>query len=439
MPCGTGGMSRRPGARTAVVAIVTFLTTADGTVVNVALPSIQGDLRVSLPLVQWVVTSYLIAFSGLMLSGGRLADRYGRTSVLRLGLGLFTIASLGAGLAPTIGMLLAARAIQGAGAALALPAGLAVASVGPTQRDRDAAAAAWMASLATALALGPFIGGWLSQHLRWNWIFLVNLPVGLAGVLVAGHVASEPPPDRTARLDWSGLVCPAVILTCATFVLIDGSSSGWIAVFTAVLICAVSASLWRPRPMHLDRVLFGGIAASVLWGAGVTGVFFYTSLFLQRHEGFSATRTGLVFVPIAVCVVLATPLTAPLADRFGAACTVTAGLLLVSAGLGLLALVTHGSAVSSLALLTPAAVIGTGSALTVPLTTSVLAAVPPANTGAASGLLSVAREGSGLAGIGVLGLVVTAWGYESGLVIAAVLTVVGSVVAWRTLPGRITH
>ncbi len=168
--------SRQKRWSAATVAIVAFLTTVDGTIVNVALPSIQRDLRLSLPTAQWVVTGYLITFSALMLTGGRLNDRYGRRLVLCLGLGLFTAASLLAGLAGSATVLLAARTAQGAGAALALPASLAVAASGPTARDRDGVAAVWMASLASALALGPFLGGWISQHLSWNWIFLVNGP-----------------------------------------------------------------------------------------------------------------------------------------------------------------------------------------------------------------------------------------------------------------------
>jgi MFS family permease len=432
----TGGRRRWSAA---VVAIVAFLTTTDGTIVNVALPSIQRDLRLSLPTAQWVVTGYLITFSALMLTGGRLSDRYGRRLVLRLGLGVFTAASLLAGVAGSAAVLLIARAGQGAGAALALPAALAVAMSGPTARDRDAAAAVWMASLASALAMGPFLGGWISQHLGWNWIFLVNVPAGLAGLLIAGFAVEDSPRDETAHSDWAGLVCSTAVLAAATFVLIDGAAAGW----TSPLIAAAGAAsavgaagfcYWERRcrtPMIdlalvNDRVLRGGVAASVMWGAGVNGVFFFTSLFLQRYAGFSATRTGLVFVPVALLVILVTPLT-----------------------------VTVGSAspqhLSIAVLLAPAAVIGAGSALTVPLTTSVLASVPAARAGVAGGILSLAREASGLVGIGVIGLIVTASGsvppgravgtafargYERGLLTAVALTAVGALVAWRTLPGQ---
>jgi EmrB/QacA subfamily drug resistance transporter len=460
----TGGRRRWSAA---AVAVVAFLTTTDGTIVNVALPSIQRDLRLSLPTAQWVVTGYLITFSAFMLTGGRLSDRYGRRLVLQLGLGVFTAASLLAGVADSAAVLLIARAVQGAGAALALPACLAVVASGPTARDRDATAAVWMASLASALAMGPFLGGWISQHLRWNWIFLVNVPAGLAGLLIAGLAVEDSPRDETAHTDWAGLVCSAAVLAAATFVLIDGAAAGWTSplILLAGAASAVGAAgfcYWERRcrtPMIdlallSDRVLRGGVAASVMWGAGVNGVFFFTSLFLQRYAGFSATRTGLVFVPVALLVILVTPLTPAIAERLGAARTVATGLIIVAAGLALLA-VTVGSAspqhLSIAVLLAPAAVIGAGSALTVPLTTSVLASVPAARAGVAGGILSLAREASGLVGIGVIGLIVTASGsvpssravgtafargYERGLLTAAALTLVGALVAWRALPGQ---
>jgi MFS family permease len=198
-----------------------------------------------------------------------------------------------------------------------------------------------------------------------------------------------------------------------------------------------------------ERALRGGIAASILWGAGVNGVFFFTSLFLQRAAGFSATRTGLVFVPIAVLVVLVTPLTPGLVERFGAARTSAAGLVLVAAGLAAVALTRD--QVTMLRLLPGVAAIGIGSALSVPLTSSVLAAVPPARAGVASSLLGVAREVSGLVGISVIGLIVSAGhpvptrgrlggafagGYGTGLLTAAGLVLLAALIAGRTLPGR---
>ena len=385
------------------IGVAAFLTTIDNTIVNVALPSVQRDLRMSLPQLQWVVTGYLLTFAVLMLPGGRLADRYGTRRVLLAGLAVFTAASALAGTAPGAAVLLAARAVQGVGAALVLPAGLALVAAAPTARQRDAGAAVWMAALATALATGPVVGGWLTQHLGWHWIFLVNIPVGLAGLLFG----------------WLG---------------VPGSAPG-------------PAGPLRLAGLLRVRAFAGGVAASVLWGAGVNGVLFYTSLFLQRAAGFSATRTGLVFLPLAALVVLVAPLTPRLAARFGAAATVATGLVLVAAGLAAVALVRDQATMTRL--LPGLAAIGIGSALTVPLTSTALAAVPPARTGVASGLLAVAREASGLVGISALGLIVTAGhpvpphgplgagfitGSGAALLTAAGLALIAAVIARMTLP-----
>jgi MFS family permease len=256
------------------------------------------------------------------------------------------------------------------------------------------------------------------------------------------------------------MAASVVLLAAATFLLIEGPVLGWASPGTlaAAVVAVVAAACFgraerRARaPMvdialARDKVLAGGMVASVLWGAGVNGILFFTSLFLQRSAGFSATRTGLVFVPVAVLVVLVAPLAPGLAARLGPARVVCAGLILVATGLAAVALATRH--VSFPALLPGMIVIGIGSALTVPLTTSVLAAVPEARTGVAGSLLGVAREASGLVGISVIGLIVSAGhpvpphgpvppgfarGYALGLVTAAALVAVGAVIARRTLP-----
>ncbi len=461
---GAASQPRASGRRplvAAAIGVAAFLTTIDNTIVNVALPSIQRDLRVSLPALQWVVVTYLITFSALLLTGGRLADRYGRRRILLTGLALFTAASLPAGIATDTAMLLTARAFQGAGAALVLPAGLAVVAAGRTPRERDAGAAVWMAALAAALAMGPLAGGWLSQHLSWRWIFLVNVPLGLTGLLLGWLALDDSGRLRAERVDAPGLLSGTVMLAAAAFVLIEGPGLGWgspTVAGAAVVACAAATCFgWAehrsPDPMVdfalvREPALRGGIAASVLWGAGINGVFFFTSLFLQRAAGFSATRTGLVFVPLAVLVVLVTPLTPGLVERFGAARTSAAGLVVVAAGLAAVSLTRD--QVTMLRLLPGVAAIGIGSALAVPLTSSVLAAVPPARTGVASGLLGAAREASGLVGISLIGLVVTAGhpvpthghlsgafvsGYGTGLLVAAAFALLAAVIADRTLPG----
>lgn len=186
----------RHGLLLLVVGLGGFVTTLDNTVVTVALPTIQAELGASLAALEWIVTGYVLTFSGFMLAGGRLADVYGRRRVLIAGLAVFTAASLAAGLATSAGALVAARLVQGSGAALILPAMLAVVSVGNDDRRRSAGVAVWMASGAGALALGPVVGGYLTQHSHWSWVFLLNVPLG---ALVIALAAVAIPESRDGR------------------------------------------------------------------------------------------------------------------------------------------------------------------------------------------------------------------------------------------------
>ncbi|SEU43366.1 MFS transporter [Nonomuraea wenchangensis] len=429
------------------VALAGFLTTLDNTVVTVALPSIQRDLGASLAALEWVATGYLLTFAGLMPAGGRLADAWGHRATLLTGLMLFTAASLAAGLAGTAGPLVAARLVQGAGAALVLPATLAVLAV-LDERRRSAGVAVWMASGAAALALGPVVGGYLSQHAHWSWVFLVNVPLGAAVVaLAAVTVPASRPVRRT--LDLPGVLASAVFLASGTFALIHGGEHGYgsPAVVAALALCAGGGAAFavaerRAADPMVDLRLFavrafaGGVAAQVLWGLGVNGVFFYTALFLQGVLGFTPTGSGLAFVPLALLVVLVTPLAPLLERRVGAGRTVAAGLTLVAGGMAVAATLEAGDGWGRL--LPAVCAIGIGSALTMPLGSAVLGAVPQERAGVAGGVFSVGREVSGLFGIAAVGAVVQAapsfaTGYATGLLVAAGLVLAGALIALRTL------
>ena len=411
-----------------------FLTMLDNTVVTVAAPSIARDLHASLPVLEWVATAYMLTFAGLMLAGGRLADRHGHRRVLFAGLALFIGASLAAGLAGDVTMLIAARAAQGAGAALLVPATLAVIARGD-ERDRMRGAAVWTASGAVALAAGPVLGGFLSQHAHWTWIFLLNVPVGLATLAVVRWGIEAEALPGCESLDLAGVVTSTMALLAAMYALsLDGRA--WIAA-AGFALAFVLVERRAPAPMvdlqlFRDRAVAGCIGVQALWGLGVNSVYFFTSLHLQAVRGYSPTEAGLAFLPTAVALATGAGFAPGLVRRSGAGRAVAAGLLLVAVGIAGVAFTE-----SLGSFLVAAAVIGFGSALTVPLGAVLLGAVPPGRAGVAGGMFAVAREASGVLGIAGVGVVVIGGGYAVGLAVAAVIVLGAALVSLGTLPGRV--
>ncbi|MFD9945972.1 MFS transporter [Nonomuraea sp. NPDC059023] len=475
-----------------VVGLAGFVTTLDNTVVTVAVPTMGRELGARLAAMEWVGTGYVITFAGLMLAGGRLADLWGRRRVLVAGMAVFSVASLVAGLAGTVEVLVAARVVQGVGAAMVLPATLAVLA-GAGERRRSAGIAVWMASGAAALALGPVVGGYLSEHAHWGWVFLINVPLG-AAVIGLALVALPPDPQpsfgfgyrsrtdagvgcgsrsgsrsgyrsRTdgglgsgfrgwgrvwVGVDVPGVVCSGVFLGAGTFVLIHGAEYGWARpdIVAGVVVTLVAGAAfvvverraaWPMVDLGLFRVrsFSGGVVAQVLWGLGVNGVFFYTAIFLQDVLGFTPSASGLAFVPLALLVVAVAPLV-PWVERWaGAGRTVAAGLVLVAGGMVVAAFLRPGDGWGDL--LPAVCAIGVGSALTMPLGSAVLGAVPEERAGVAGGVFSVSREISGLFGIAGVGGVVHAVGtfaagYTVGLLAAAALVLGGALVSLLSLP-----
>jgi EmrB/QacA subfamily drug resistance transporter len=446
------------------VGLATFMTYLDNNVTNVAIPTIQRDLHLSVAGLEWVVSSYILVFAGLLLVGGRLADVYGRRRLFVAGLTIFTLASLGAGLAGSGTVLIAARLVQGLGAALMVPTTLAiiVATFDDT-RERTRAIGVWAAIGAMALAFGPLIGGLISQHLHWGWIFLINVPVGAITMALALFAVAESRDTSTSRhLDVPGLFTSAVALFALTYALIEGHDKGWTSgtILGALAVAALAGGVFvliEARSKHpmvelslfRSRAFAGGTGTMMLWAFGIFGIYFFTSLYLQGVVGFSPTKAGLAFVPMALCLAAFATISGPVAARFGAHRVVAFGLALNAVGLFLFWLL--GQNASFAALMPGFILFGAGSGLmNVPLTNAVLGAMPRERSGMASALLNNSREVAGLLGITVIGAVLRSRqgaalshgvlpssayldGYHAGLVVTIALIVAGVVISYFAL------
>jgi len=455
----------RPRWTLLAVSLATFMTYLDNNIVNVAMPAIQRDLHLSTAGLEWVVSGYILVFASLLLAGGRLADVFGRRRVFLIGLGIFTIASLAAGLAGSVGILIASRAVQGLGAALVTPPTLAIISATFTdKRQRAAAVGIWTAVGALALAVGPLIGGVISQHVHWSWIFYINVPVGIATIVLAAWAIRESREDAIPkRVDLPGLLTSAAALFALTYALIEGHDLGWtspaitasFAAATALGLAFVVIESRTTDPMvavslFRERVFAGGSIALIMWGFGLFGIYFFTSLYLQGVLGFSPTKAGAAFVPMALLMATGAILSERLSRTIGAHRVVGAAMLLMAVGIASVSLL--GQDASFLDLMPSFAVIGIGGGLTVPLTSTVLESMPAGEAGVASGIFNASREVAGLLGITVVGAILTArqssalhaghnpadaflTGYRTGLLVAAALVALGGVAAFVALRG----
>jgi EmrB/QacA subfamily drug resistance transporter len=461
------GLDSRRWWALAAVSLAAFMTYLDNNIVNVAIPTIQHSLHLSVSGLEWVVSSYLLTVAGLLLVGGRLADVFGRRRLFLAGLAVFTLSSLAAGLAGSGEVLIASRAIQGIGAALLMPATLAIIMATFTNvRERSMAIGVWAAAGALALAAGPALGGLISQHLHWGWIFLINVPVGVVTFAVGIFYVAESRAESAVRqLDLPGLATSALALFALTYALIEGNVSGWTAprILGAFALAAVSAGIFlaievRSAYPMVDLKMFrrrefsGGTGTMMIWAFGILGIYFFTSLYLQQTLGFSPVEAGLAFVPMALCVAVFAGIAPRIEARAGAHRTVAAGMLLMVVGLVLFARLGLDAHYTSL--LPGFMLFGAGAGLmNVPLTNAAMAATPPSAAGIASALLNASREVAGLLGITVIGAVLrTAQGasarggadpvhafldgYRTGLLVTIALMAAGVAVSYLTLRPR---
>jgi EmrB/QacA subfamily drug resistance transporter len=406
----------------AAVAFGLFMIMLDNTIVNVALPSIQRDLHMKISSLEWIVTAYALTFAALLVTGGKLGDYYGRRKMFTLGLAVFTAASLVCGLAPSAGFLIGARAVQGVGSALMNPATLSIITATFAPRERGRAIGIWAGVSAMALAIGPLIGGVIVDNLNWNWIFFVNVPVGVVGIVVSELVIRESRDTSTEQsIDVPGLVTSGLGLLALCYALIEGNSLGWasaevIGLFVAsvALIGAfILLELHQRLPM-LDLSLFknpsfaGANTVAMLVSLGMFGVFFYVSLYVQNILGYSPTKAGATFLPMTCLIILVAPLAGHLSDTIGSRWLIATGMTLL--GISSLLYLRVGTHAAYSDLLPQLLVGGVGMALVMsPMTSAAMASVQIDKAGVGSGVLNSFRQVGGSLGIALMGAILASY------------------------------
>jgi EmrB/QacA subfamily drug resistance transporter len=454
---------RRKWWTLAAVAFGLFMIMLDNTVVNVALPAIQEDLGADLSELQWIVTGYALTFAALMLIGGKLADAYGRRLIFVVGIVIFTLASLWCGLADTGDMLIAARVVQGAGAALMNPATLSIIAATFAPRERGMAIGIWAGVSALALAIGPLVGGLLTEHLSWHWIFFVNVPVGVVAIAASFLFITESKDETHTSLDLPGLGTSALGLFALTYGLIEANGYGWTSarIVGSFVVAVVSLTSFiaierRRRSPMLDLSLFrsgtytGANVAMLLVALSMFGVFFFVSLYMQNVLGYSAVQAGAAFLPMTLIIILVAPIAGKSSDRFGSRWLMTIGMVLL--GVQLLYLSQLGPDAEFWNLLPGLLVGGLGMAMTMtPTAAAATRAVPVHKAGVGSAVLNAMRQVGGSVGIALMGAIVAheasgspgidgfMAGYERALFVAALIAFVGSIVAFSLVRQEATE
>jgi EmrB/QacA subfamily drug resistance transporter len=404
-----------------------FMASLDNLVVTTALPSIRDHLHASLEGLQWTVNAYTLTFAVLLLTGAALGDRYGRRRMFVAGLGLFTAGSAAAALAPGIGWLIAARAVQGVGAAVLIPLTLTLLSAAVSPERRGLALGAWGAVGGLAIAIGPLVGGAVVEGASWQWIFWLNVPIGLALLPVAITRLTESRGTAT-RLDLPGLVLASLGLLGIVLGVMRGNDHGWtsVTVLPPIVVGAVLVAAfigWETRapepmlPMRLFRSRSFTLtnAASLLMFFGMFGSIFLLAQFLQVVQHYSPLQAGLRTLPWTAMPVFIAPVAGILSDRIGGRPLLALGLGLQAIGIGWLAAISSPT-VAYTAMVPAFVVAGTGMALFfAPVANMVLGSVRRDQEGIASGANNAIRELGGVFGIAVLGAVFAAQGgYTSG-------------------------
>ncbi|MGH3279420.1 MAG: MFS transporter [Trebonia sp.] len=388
----------------------------DATVVGIALPSIGRDFHVTVASMQWVIDGYTLPLAGLLLLGGALGDIYGRRRLFMVGTVWFAVASLACAVAPNAGSLIAARAVQGVGAALLTPGSLAILQASFAKDDRSKAIGAWSGLGGVATAIGPFLGGWLIGAVSWRLVFFINLPVAAVAIgIAARYVPESHAPGPRQPLDVAGAVTISLALFGLTYGLIEASVGGWTspAVLTSLLagaallvaFCVVElrgAHPMLPLTIFMNRQFSAANAVTFVVYGALGGALFLVPVVLQEAGGYSALEAGVAMLPLTAIMLLLSERSAALSARIGPRLQMTVGPLLIAAGMALFARV-HGNGDYLTQVLPAVVVLGLGLATNVaPLTATALSAAPAEHAGIASAVNNDVARTAGLIAVAVL-------------------------------------
>jgi EmrB/QacA subfamily drug resistance transporter len=435
----------RSSAALAIIAACQLMVVLDGTVVYVALPKIQTDLGFSTAGLSWVVNAYTLAFGGLLLLGGRAGDILGQRRVFVAGIALFGLASLAGGLAEAEWFLLAARTVQGVGAALAAPSALALIPANFAEGPpRTRAIGVYTAVAAAGGAVGLIVGGLLSDWASWRWVLFINVPVA-AAVVLAAPVAIRETPRRPGHFDLAGALTSTAGMTSLVYGLIRASADGWrdplalaalgaAAPLLAAFVVREARASQPILPLRLlaDRTRAAGFATMLVFPAAMFGMFFFLTQFLQQVHGYSALRAGFAFLPLTLLVLASSTLAARLIPRFGTTPLAATGAAVTTAGLVWVAQISPETGYTN-GILGPVLLFGLGAGLLfAPLTTAILGGVEPADSGAAASLLNAMQQVGGALGLAVL-VAVASSGGVAGMArafwVAAIFTAAAAVLS----------
>jgi EmrB/QacA subfamily drug resistance transporter len=454
-------VARPPGARAWVLAgtvLGSGLAFIDASAVNLALPVIQQRLGGGFEAAQWIMNAYALMLGALVLAGGAAADRYGRKRVFAVGVAIFTLASAGCGLAPSLTVLVAARLLQGIGAALLTPASLALLGAAYDARGRGQAVGVWAGASGLTSAVGPVLGGWLTQAISWRAVFFINLPVAALAVWLVWVNAKESKGARLGPVDWAGAGAVTLGLAAVTWALtvatkqgadaaVLGVGAGGVAALVAfLLIERKAANPMTPLTLFKSATFSGVNALTFVLYAAFGGALFLLPFELIRAHHYPPSLAGAALLPLSVGLAVLSPLAGRIAGRIGARPMLVVGPLLVAAGFGLLAILSGSGGYwtgvfPGLALLA----LGMGVAVA-PLTDAVLDAVLDEYEGAAAGVNNAVARIAGLLAVALVGFVIggsgpsaIAAGYRLAMAAAAVASALAAAIAIFTVRGKVSR